>query len=110
MVSQTESHAPAVVDRCSEIGAQQLVSAIHRYWAARGVDTVRCRIEQRGLLFVVRGNLIAGLPPGARLRFSATTNSPERSPSPGAETSRRGAAPAWLGYLGSSLGRRCWSN
>jgi hypothetical protein len=106
MVSQTESHAPALVDRCSEIGALHLVSAIHRYWAVRGVDTVRCRVEQRGLLFVVRGNLIAGLPPGARLRLRADDEL-ARAELNASDTSRRGAAPAWLGYLGSSLGRCC---
>lgn len=67
-------------DTFSEEGANRLAATIRGYWAKRGRADVKVRVEEhvfradaahRASIFVVRSNLINGLPPVASAVLAA---------------------------------------
>ncbi len=56
-------------DWCTQSGAQEIAAQVRRYWAEQGYNNVQTTVEKlslhdRDTSYVVRSNLIGGLPPG----------------------------------------------
>ncbi len=98
---------PHRADRCSSKGAARLARIILAYWRARGFTTVSCRLERERNLWVVRGNLVSGLPPSDGAEATGPMCEELLFPLDDDRAAGRSlsTAPFWLGHLGSSLGR-----
>jgi len=93
-------------DWLTPAGAQRLAEIVMSYWERRGFDTVRVALDHEGELVVLRGNLVAGLPPAEASPAPAIAARTELALPALEEPRDRGPrAPAWLSRLVSSLAR-----
>lgn len=66
----------AVTDNLKEFGAYQLAATIRAYWVSEGFPEPKVRVEQvppnaKEAYFVVRSDMVGGMPVGKRGRKAA---------------------------------------